>query len=90
MQFRIDRQPPPLADMAQRLAARLAHEGIRAEPPVTIPPDPAYMARRARSLRRLRAEHERIGRHSRARWRELEHTLLAAVRDGVEPRLVER
>jgi hypothetical protein len=51
MQFRIDRQPPSIADMAQRLAAQLAHKGIRPDEIVTIPPDPAYLARRARSLR---------------------------------------
>jgi hypothetical protein len=67
MQFRIDRQPPPLADMAQRLAARLAHEGIRAEPPVTIPPDPAYMARRARSLRCCHLPAEPRPRHAAPR-----------------------
>jgi hypothetical protein len=52
MQFRIDRQPPPIAEMAQRLAAQLAQQGIRAEVPTTIPIDPDYLARRARSLRR--------------------------------------
>jgi hypothetical protein len=51
MHFHIDRQPPPITDMAQRLAARLAHEGVRAELPVTIPADPACLARRVRSLR---------------------------------------
>lgn len=51
MQFRIDRQPPPIAEMAQRLAAQLAQKGISSEVPATIPADPTYLARRARSLR---------------------------------------
>jgi hypothetical protein len=51
MHLRINHQPPSIADMAQRLAAQLAREGIRPDGVVTVPPDPAYLARRSRSLR---------------------------------------
>lgn len=58
MQFRIDRQPPSIADMAQRRAAHLSHEGIRPAEVASIPPDPTYLARpRADDPARSRSDH---------------------------------
>jgi hypothetical protein len=55
MPIHVDRQPPPIELMAQRLAARVARDGARANTAVTIPaaraPCPSCSARSERSRR---------------------------------------
>ena len=55
MQFRIDRQPPTIEELSQRLAARLARDGARADIAVNMPvvrePCPSCRARSERSRR---------------------------------------
>jgi hypothetical protein len=61
MHIHIDRQPPPIEEMAQRLAARMAHDGIRIEQspsPTVVPLISKDLFRRQRSLARCHYQAE--------------------------------
>ena len=60
----IDRQPPPIEEIAQRLAARMARDGIRIERSPSPPLPPKDEDRRQRSLRSCHLPAEPKPRHA--------------------------